>query len=156
MKNRRAINGPRSNRSHWYPLITCLVLSGCLPGGNSAGTFADSGNSNEKTAVHGEKGIHKKIKSDSALQGTEDAEVDIEAGKLFLWTLPLPSPPWANRYHELAREKGITLKATQTTEEFGSPYIEAYNRRMNEELDKKFGPGILAKLRQQAIDPAER
>lgn len=85
-----------------------------------------------------------------AEEGESKAKGDIKAGILRIRTMPLPSPPWAGRYFQLAKDNGIELKSTTTVEQFHSDSVQAYNRVMNAEIERKFGPGFLQKLEQQA------
>jgi hypothetical protein len=85
--------------------------------------------------------------------GILDAQKDIAAGKLMLFEEPIPAPAWYGDYHQALKDKGIEVKvgseAQLTTNE------KTYNQTMTAEIEKRHGPGIVGKLRQEAQDKHE-
>jgi len=85
------------------------------------------------------------------LDGGQAAKQDIEDGKLILREQPLPNPPWWNEYTKLLRDEcGITIEVIKhKTPKFTDADLE-YNTFMKTEIERRFGTGILGKLREQA------
>lgn len=139
-------------------MLAPIFLAGCLSETTNSGHQADQDTAQSKTGSqrktgHGSTaGKAQNEAARTAEQGRKDAVRDIAAGNLLVWTMPLPSPPWAIRHLELVRAKGIDMKSTRTVDEFKTEYIQAYNRRMTQELDRKFGPNLIERLESQARD----
>lgn len=114
-------------------LFSCLLwITGCRNSESSSPTVSTRAVTIEKTAAEGRRG----------------AETDIAAGLLVNWQLPLPSPPWAGLLQQACEEKGITLKS-DSVEVVKGEYIVAYNKRMTEEIIRRYGVDV-AELDRQA------
>jgi hypothetical protein len=81
-------------------------------------------------------------------EGRAEAEQDLSAGKLRLKVYGLPAP-WSRKYHESARkQRGVELVGvagclvSQELEE----RVAGYNEPMQQEIDRRFGPGALEEL----------
>jgi hypothetical protein len=113
--------------------LSCLLwIAGCRNSETSSPPVATTTVAIEKTAA----------------EGTLLAETDIAAGLLVNWQLPLPSPPWAGLLQQACVERGITLKS-DSVEVVKSAYITAYNKRMTEEIIRRYGVDV-AELDHQA------
>ena len=78
------------------------------------------------------------------------AYADISAAKLVMLRLPLPNPPWWNKYSSLLAAKGIT-QVVVYREGARMPQGElAYNAVMQTEIQRRFGADILSKLLAEA------
>ena len=107
-------------------LLSCLLLiTGCRNSESSSPTVSTRAVTIEKTAV----------------EGRRRAETDIAAGLLVNWQLPLPSPPCAGLLQKACEEKGITLKS-DSVEVVKGAYIVAYNKRMTEEIIRRYGVNV--------------
>jgi hypothetical protein len=114
-------------------LFSCLLwITGCRNSESSSPTVSTREVTIEKTAA----------------EGRRRAETDIAAGLLVNWQLPLPSPPWAGLLQQACEEKGITLKS-DSVEVVKGEYIVAYNKRMTEEIIRRYGVDV-AELDRQA------
>jgi hypothetical protein len=85
-------------------------------------------------------------------ESTAEAERDLKAGKLRLKTYGLPAP-WSGRFRALAREKlGVEIEAVAGCV-VGEDLLErtaGYNGPMRQEINRRFGPGALDKLAEEA------
>ena len=120
-------------------LLIAILSAGCSQ------SQTKSANTSEKEAQNAGLSNEK-----SAADGKADAEADLKKGVLKIWTMPLPSPPWAAKHFQICKDNGITLKSTKTVAAFKTEYIAAYNQRMTTEIDKKFGPGFIQKLESES------
>lgn len=80
---------------------------------------------------------------DKDLTGQQQAERDIAAGKLLLRELPLPSPPGANEYSALLKQRGIRFDIRRKMTDID----REYNKFMRAEIERQFGKGILSRLK---------
>lgn len=86
--------------------------------------------------------------------GAKQARVDIESGKLVLQTYGLVDP------HDDAFERLLSEKLGVKRINAGACVmpevlrIEAYNRVMEAEIERRFGPGSLERLREEAATTA--
>ncbi len=114
------------------PLSCLLWFTGCRNSETSSPPVSTTTVAIEKTAA----------------EGLRVAEADIATGLLVNWQLPLPSPPWAGLLQQACEERGITLKS-DSAEVVKSEYIVAYNKRMTEEIIRRYGVDV-AELDHQA------
>jgi hypothetical protein len=86
------------------------------------------------------------------LKGMKAAIADIEAGKLKQRSGALPDPPWHRRFVELLNEECGVKWETVTDKPTAKLIAEmgGYNDVMRVEIEDRFAPGILEKLRKKA------
>jgi hypothetical protein len=128
--------GMRRLRAVWVAAAwTCLVLAGC-PSGRQAGSGG------------GLSGREK---------GMRDAERDVQNGILKLKEYPpLPYSLAQIKYIRLLQERcgvGHEVVDRPGNDPELRAEVEAYNGVMNAAIRQKFGPDILAKLREEAGGP---
>jgi hypothetical protein len=89
-------------------------------------------------------------------KGVRDAQVAIAAGELKVKEYPpLPSPAAHGEYIQLLRERGgigyeVPTKPPGVAESVFVDEVRGWNDTMEVEINRKFGAGILGRLRQQA------
>jgi hypothetical protein len=95
---------------------------------------------------------HKKQPNPYRLKGMKAAIADIELGKLKQKSGALPDPPWHRRYVELLSDECGVEWETITDKPPAKliPEMGGYNDVMRIEIEDRFGPGVLDKLRKQA------
>jgi hypothetical protein len=135
-------------RTREQTIAACSALAGLL----LAGCAGDADSAAARPApVPNERRAPSPPPPAPATIGAEAARNDIAAGRLALRTYGLnPSPPALGA--RLRRELGVELVESgncvlmpQQLEE-----IEAYNREMKAEIARRFGPGTLERLRDEA------
>jgi len=87
------------------------------------------------------------------VNGRADAQKDLKAGKLILETMGPPPAPWERTYEKLLKERhGITYSwvAGCIVNDRVSGHARAYNQIMEEEIDRRFGKGVLEKTAEEA------
>ena len=99
----------------------------------------------------GEPGLAKD-EHESPLDAEGEARHDIAAGRLALRTYGLPAY-WARDYRRLLRERlGVELRSVAgcliDSKVAGDTFL--YNRVMTEEIERRFGAGILKHLEEEA------
>jgi hypothetical protein len=84
--------------------------------------------------------------------GTAEAERDIKAGALKLKTHGYPAP-WLHVWSDLMKERlGVEVEVVGdcvVTDELEAN-VKSYNERMNREIERRFGTGVVEALFQEA------
>ena len=94
--------------------------------------------------------------SKARFKGMQDAVADLEKGHLRIKEYPLPAPAWHLDFVELLkRECGIEWVNVDMREVLEDPNhprseLNGYNSVMQYEIEQRFGPGILTKLKKRA------
>lgn len=84
--------------------------------------------------------------------GRSDADRDIAVGKLRLKSYGL-HPAWYSKYTELVEQRlGVEIQGVAgcDVDESLRRSVDGYNRRMREEIDRRFGPAAHEAVEQEA------